>query len=95
MRKINPEELKTLAGFCTQDKISGFCSNLWFNSLVRKYPIHFLFLTQHIENRFLYHKQIARELIKDSFKKRLDKYLDQPLTAKGVNLLEDIYSKLC
>ncbi len=94
MRKINSKELETLAGFCTQDKISGFCSNLWFNSLVRKYPIHFLFLTESIENKFLYHEQIARELIKDSFEKRLYKYLEHPLTAQGVNLLEDIYSSL-
>ena len=46
----NLKNIEQLKWFCNQDKIYGWCSNVWFNSLVTRYPWHYLIFKKDAED---------------------------------------------
>ena len=87
------KSLQQLRRFCTQSKIVGWCSNMWFGGLVQSYPLHFLFYTQY-STYFKGSKEAAKKFLQDKFHYRLEHLLQLPIEETDINTIEEMLEKL-
>ena len=87
------ESLKKLREFCSQTKVVGWCSNMWYNGLKNSYPLEFIFYTQ-----FSTKPSIGREYAKNRFSDKVNlkiqKLLEFSLVQEDVDYLNSITTQL-
>ena len=86
-------DLKQLLNFCQQSNIVGWCSNIWFNGLVSRYPCAFLIYSQH-DNTMQWKREQATNQIKQRIINRVDKILSMPLELNDEDLYENLINTL-
>lgn len=87
------ESLKKLRGFCSQTKVVGWCSNMWYEGLKNAYPLEFIFYTQ-----FSTKLSLGRDYAKKVFTNKVDlavkKLLEYPLEEDDLKYLNAITTDL-
>ena len=87
------ESLKVLRGFCSQTKVVGWCSNMWYNGLKNAYPLEFLLYTQysttHPNSRIF-----AKNRFSDKLNLKIQKLLEFSLELEDVDYLNSITTEL-
>ena len=92
--KINKEEsLKVLSGFCSLNKVYGWCSNMWFHGLKNVYPLEFLLFTQYSTNH-PNSRIFAKNRFSDKVNLKIQKLLEFSLEQEDVDYLNSITTEL-
>ena len=86
-------DLKNLKGFSSQEKVQGFVSNLWFAGLRSRYPIEYLYYSQH-KNGFNIHQTQALVKLKNNLSLSIDKIFARQINQEEVDKLNHILKTL-
>ena len=87
------ESLKVLRGFCSQTKVVGWCSNMWYESLKSSYPLEFIFYTQ-FSTKPSRGREYAKNRFSDKVKLKIQKLLEFSLEQEDVDYLNSINTEL-
>ena len=91
---LNKEEsLKKLREFCSQTKVVGWISNMWYNSLKDSNPLEFIFYTQ-FSNKPSLGREYAKKVFSNKVNLKIHKLLDYQLEQEDVDYLNSITAQL-
>ncbi len=91
---LNKEEsLKKLREFCSQTKVIGWVSNMWYNSLKDSNPLEFILYTQFSTKPSL-GREYAKKVFSNKVNLKIHKLLDYQLEQEDVDYLNSIITKL-
>jgi len=86
------KELRQLLSFILQDKVTGYCSNLWLDMLSKSYPWFYLFCTRSF-GKHQYKSEEIKKYIKVKFQYTKDFILMAPLTIEERILMETMLNE--
>ena len=87
------QSLKQLKEFCSQTKVVGWCSNMWYNGLKNAYPLEFLLFTQYSTNH-PNSRIFAKNRFSDKVNLKIQKLLEFSLEQEDVDYLNSITIEL-
>jgi hypothetical protein len=93
MSKNKEEKLKVLSGFCSLNKVYGWCHNVWFNGLKMTYPLEFLLFTQYSTNH-PNPRLFAKTIFSNKINREIGKLLEYHIEQEDVDYLNSILSQL-
>lgn len=91
---LNKEDsLKKLREFCSQTKVVGWISNMWYNSLKDKNPLEFILYTQ-FSTKPSRGREYAKKVFSNKVNLKIQKLLENQLEQEDVDYLNSINTQL-
>ena len=91
--KRKKTDLLQLQRFCEMPVVPSWCSNLWFNGLVMRYPFHFLLFAQSRTGNE-WRKNEAHKTIRMVINNKIESILSTAINQKDILLYEKLISVL-
>ena len=92
--QLNREkDLALLKDFCTRPKVNGWCSNVWYDHLIRSYPFEYLMFTQFKETN-TNRRNEELEKLKQKLIQQIETVIAKRIDCDDISSLQSISQQL-
>lgn len=87
------KELEILEAFCKLPNVVGWCPNVWYDRLIRKYPFEYLRFTQHKPINSP-RRSIELDNLKQNLFQQIESVLSRQIDAEDISTLQSLHQLL-